>query len=211
MWEIPEEVGPQWSARRSLADSLRELLERCVRTEADTEALQAAQALVVQATELLPMGPTAADAFRDLSYFEAPGEWIDRGALMGRCNPVAPPMDIHTEDGHSASTVVLGERHVGAPGIAHGGILAACFDQLCGHCAVFSGHPGLTVGLDIRYKKPAHVHVPLDFEAKITSVRKRLVTVEGSCTWKGQLVGSCKAVFMVLDSAQGEALFLGGD
>lgn len=209
MWEIPKDVPPEWAARRELADALRVLLERCVLTEADTAALSEAKALVEQARDLLPEGRTAAEAFKDLSYFEAPGKWIDRGAMMGHCNPVAPPMEIHTEDGHAQCTVVLGERHVGAPGMVHGGILAACFDQLCGHCAVLSGHPGLTVDLDVRFRKPAHVHVPLVFEADITSVRGRLVTVEATCCREGEQIAHCKAVFMVLGREQGESLFTG--
>ncbi len=209
MWQIPDDVPEAWQARRDLADALRMLTERCVRTEADTDAIGQAQALVEQATALLPEGKTAAEAFKDMSYFESPGKWIDRGALMGHCNPVAPPMTIHTEDGHSECTVVLGERHVGAPGMVHGGILAACFDQLCGHCAVISGHPGLTVDLDVRFRKPAHVHIPLHFEANITAVRGRLVTVEATCERQGEQIARCKAVFMVLDRSQGDELFTG--
>jgi len=211
MWEIPDEVDPQWAARRSLADALRTLIEKCVRTEADAQTLAEAEARVVEAARLLPEGRTAAEAFKDGSYFDAPGEWIDRGAMFGRCNPVAPPMEIHTEDGHTECTVVLDERHVGAPGMVHGGILAACFDQLCGHCAVLSGHPGLTVELEVRFRKPAHVHVPLVFEANITQVRGRMVTVEATCCREEEEVAHCRAVFMILDREQGDALFKGLD
>jgi acyl-coenzyme A thioesterase PaaI-like protein len=208
-WFLPEDVDADWAARRQLADALRALTEACVTSEASIEQLEAAQKLVEQARELLPSGRTAAQAFSDRSYFDRPGEWIDRGALLGHCNPVAPPMKINAGDGHATATVVLGERHVGAPGIAHGGILAACFDQVCGYCAVVGGHPGLTVNLDVRYRKPAHVGVELEFSAEITRVSGRGVTVEATCTRDGEELGTCRAVFIKLEREQGLALFGG--
>ncbi|MDP6935734.1 MAG: hypothetical protein QGG40_22630, partial [Myxococcota bacterium] len=81
-WFLPENVDPDWQARRDLADALRALSEACVGTQADRKNLQAATSLVRDATQLLPDGRTAAQAFTDGSYMDNPGLWIDRGALM---------------------------------------------------------------------------------------------------------------------------------
>ena len=129
---------------------------------------------------------------------------------MGRSNPVAPPMRVRSEDDRSRCELTLGERYVGAPGIAHGGVLAACFDQICGHRATEAGHPGLTVELDVRYLRPARVHVELAFEAGVTAVSGRRVTVEATCRREGETLATCRATFVVIDHGHGARLFRGG-
>ncbi|MDP6931485.1 MAG: PaaI family thioesterase, partial [Myxococcota bacterium] len=109
----------------------------------------------------------------------------------------------------SHCTVRLGQRHVGAPGMVHGGILAACFDQVSGHCAVVSGHPGLTVSLHVQYQGPAHVEVDLQFVAELEQVAGREITVSATCSRQGEQIASCRAIFVTLDEEQGQTLFHG--
>ena len=166
--------------------------------------------LVQQAAALLPTGRTAAEAFVDQSYFELPGRWIDRGAMSGRSNPIAPPMKVEMDGGTARCTLTLDERYVGAPGIVHGGILAACFDQVCGHCAVAQGYPGLTVQLEVRYLEPANVHTEIHFEAEISETSGRQVTVTATCTRDGRTLATGRAVFVVLAKGQVPEIFGGG-
>jgi acyl-coenzyme A thioesterase PaaI-like protein len=210
LFEIPEDVDAEWAARRRLADALRELSERCVLTETGAAQLEEAAALVQRATQLLPTGRTAAEAFVDQRYFELPARWIDRGAMSGRSNPVAPPMQVEMDGKVARCRIVLSERYVGAPGIVHGGLLAACFDQVCGHCAVAQGYPGLTVQLNIRYQHPAHVHTEILFEAEIAEVIGRQVTVAATCSREGQTLATGRAVFVILAKGQVPEIFGGG-
>jgi acyl-coenzyme A thioesterase PaaI-like protein len=207
LFELPDEVEGDWGARRRLASSMRVLAERCVSTEVSASVLAEAQGLVEQATALLPLGPTAAESFSDQSYHEDPAIWIDRGALNGRSNPIAPPMIVTMDGGVARCLLTLEERFVGAPGIVHGGVLAACFDQVCGHCAVANGYPGLTVRLEVRYSKPARVHTELSFEATVTGALGRQATVQSTCSLDGVEVATCRAVFVLLKDSQRDQIF----
>ena len=62
------------------------------------------------------------------------------------------------------------DRFHGAPGIAHGGIVAAILDEISCAAAVFVADQFVVTGeLVIRYERPVPVDVPLELEAEITS------------------------------------------
>jgi len=62
----------------------------------------------------------------------------------------------------------VSDRFHGAPGIAHGGIVATILDEYSCAAAVFlRGDPVLTGELNVRYERPCPVEVPLDIRARI--------------------------------------------
>lgn len=195
-WDIPDEVEGAWAARRRLSALLRELNERCVDSEGD---LDAAADLVERALRHVPRGRTSRQAYADGSYVQVPAMYPDRGALMGRCNPIAPPLDAHTTDGVTTCVVTLDERFVGAPGMAHGGVVAACFDQLCGHALVMTGVGALTTELTVRYHRPVPLHTPVTFTVRVTGSRRRRRFIEGACVRDRERLADCKGVFVALD------------
>lgn len=46
------------------------------------------------------------------------------------------------------------ERHQGAPGLAHGGVIAAAFDEALGALQVFLGEPAVTASLQTEFRRP---------------------------------------------------------
>jgi uncharacterized protein (TIGR00369 family) len=58
---------------------------------------------------------------------------------------------------------VFPESFQGAPGIVHGGIVAAVLDEACGQVARLAASPAVTSRLEIRYLAP----VPVDQELKV--------------------------------------------
>ncbi len=208
LWRVPEVASGSCAARRDLAAAIRTLSERCVTAEADGAALAEAAGLVRSAAALLA-GPqkTSGAAWADRSYQTDIGRYVDRGALLGRCNPVAPPLDVTHRDGTSVCKVTLEERFVGAPGLAHGGVVASIYDQMCGHAVVWAGHRALTVELTIEYRRPTPLHRPIRFETHIERVEGRVLHLVGSCTHRGQTISACRATFMEIDRATADALF----
>lgn len=194
-WDIPDVVDGAWAERRRLARSLRLLNERCLTSEGD---LERAAELVEAALELLDPGPTSRDAYRSGAYFETPSLFPDRGALMGNCNPIAPPMKPQMEGDTAVCELVLDERYVGAPGMVHGGIVAACFDQICGHAVVLAGYGALTTVLNIRYHKPVPLHAEVRYEAVVGQKKRRRISVRGRCLREGVVVADCEATFVAL-------------
>ncbi len=55
------------------------------------------------------------------------------------------------------------EGFQGAPGIVHGGIVAAVLDEACGQVARLAASPAVTSRLEVRYLAP----VPVDQEVKV--------------------------------------------
>lgn len=54
-------------------------------------------------------------------------------------------------------TVRLGDGHAGAPGIAHGGIVSAVIDEICGTCVHSTIGAAVTTSLTTRFRAPAMI------------------------------------------------------
>jgi len=66
------------------------------------------------------------------------------------------------------SDYVIHDRFHGAPGIAHGGIVASIFDEISCAAVFFLRGPHVVTGeLTVRYSKPCPVETPLHFHARI--------------------------------------------
>ncbi len=76
----------------------------------------------------------------------------------------------------------LDERFQGFPGVAHGGILAAILDETLGRVTVPDRRWVMTAKLDLRYRRPAPIRVPLRVSAETVDSRERLVRAKGYIT-----------------------------
>ncbi len=75
--------------------------------------------------------------------------------------------------------MVIGENHQGAPGLAHGGILAAAFDEALGGLNWLLQVPAVTGTLETRFRRPVPVGQTLFIECEITGVEGRKVFNRG--------------------------------
>ncbi len=83
---------------------------------------------------------------------------------------------------------VVSERYAGAPGIAHGGIVAALLDEACAQVARLAVTPAVTSRLDIRYFAPVPAGAPLRVKAELTDFEERRATTEATVRDAGGLV-----------------------
>jgi uncharacterized protein (TIGR00369 family) len=66
------------------------------------------------------------------------------------------------------SDYVIADRFHGAPGVAHGGIVASLFDEIsCAAVVFLRGRHVVTGELNVRYLKPCPVQRALTFRARI--------------------------------------------
>ena len=84
------------------------------------------------------------------------------------------------EDEHLEAEYVVPERYQGAPGIVHGGIVAALLDEACAQAARLAVTPAVTSRLEIRYLAPVPVEQPLRVTGEISDVRERRATAEAT-------------------------------
>lgn len=73
--------------------------------------------------------------------------------------------------------VVFDERHIGGPGLAHGGVIAAACDELLGFTVWLIGAPAVTRALTIEYLAPTRLHETYRIAAKIAEHKGRAVHV----------------------------------
>lgn len=119
------------------------------------------------------------------------------------CGPEAPE-GLHVvarkvgEEIHA--TYAFEARHTGAPGIVHGGLVAALVDDVCGFALFVVRAPAVTRKLEVEYLKPVLVGVTYELVAKVDRYegRKLFVSCEGRSP-EGVLTFRGTGLFIVVD------------
>ncbi|MCO6011020.1 PaaI family thioesterase [Actinoallomurus purpureus] len=181
----------------ALAARVRELSELLLLTRAD----EAEVAVVTRELEVL--NRRLAEAGRGIP----PAAEVGDGGVVrqlgspvtGALNTLAPPIEIRVSaDGTARSEFTLGVLYEGPPGFVHGGVSAMVLDHLSGCAASANGTPGMTAGLDLRYRRPTPLGVPLSAEAKAVRVDGRKTFVESRIIGPdGRSTAEATAVFIM--------------
>jgi acyl-coenzyme A thioesterase PaaI-like protein len=74
----------------------------------------------------------------------------------------------------------VGEHHQGAPGLAHGGVLTAAFDETMSAVNWLLQKPAVTVHLQVDFRRPVPVGSTLHLTAECTGVRGRRIAIRGT-------------------------------
>ena len=75
--------------------------------------------------------------------------------------------------------MTLDAAHEGAPGRAHGGIVAGLFDDVFGFVLGVVQQPAFTGELKVRYERPTPLHRPLLCRGRLASRQGRKLLIEG--------------------------------
>lgn len=118
----------------------------------------------------------------------------------GKKNNIGLHLSFQTEADGSVSTLFIPQTtHQGYVGIVHGGILATLADECMAQALIAKKIAAMTARLEIAYKRPVEVGVPIKVTAKVESEEKRLLRL--SCqilNQEGQCLVEAKAVFLRL-------------
>lgn len=96
---------------------------------------------------------------------------------------------------------VVTEGHQGAPGLAHGGLLAAAFDETLGSLAALLRLPAVTGKLETDFRRPVPVDSTLHITATVDGIagRKIYESAEGRLDAPdGPLAVQARALFVVV-------------
>jgi uncharacterized protein (TIGR00369 family) len=100
--------------------------------------------------------------------------------VCGTDNPNSIGITMYVDDtGVLTSEFTLSDRHQGPPGHAHGGASAAILDEVMGLVVWAAGHKVLAANINVNYRKPLPLHVPLLAEARISEVGERKISSAG--------------------------------
>ena len=199
------ELSPSDEARRHLKRSLAEAAGRVAEAitllDANAGEPEEVEALL-DAAESLLAAVESRPSLRPAGGPRASGNWqaglTDRSPVSGQSNPVAPPLVIDGIDadglhGHA----VYGYRHEGPIESAHGGVIAAAFDEMVGIGQAISGLAGVTGTLTVRMRQPTPLHRRIDYAAGVDRVEGRKIFVWARSSCDGTLCAEAEAIMIV--------------
>lgn len=191
---------PRRISLHRLAEQTRRLINGLVGTTAPRRVLEAAATDVQAAADRFEdYGQGYLYGFAEVANAGAePGAMFDHSPLIGKANPLAPPMLLEMEADRVVGRVTFGSAYEGPPGCVHGGYVAAMFDELLGAGQSLSGTSGMTGTLTVRYRRPTPLHTELDLVAQVDRVEGRKIFVTGSCRVDGSVVSEAEGVFISL-------------
>jgi len=202
------EATGAWAERRRLAQAMREVIDRLITSDAPEEELRAAadaleryaQRLATHPRRVLPLGFGETANAGDVAAF------FDYSPLIGRSNPLAPPIYLKVDGKVVHGMVRFGRAYEGPPGHVHGGFVAAAFDEVLGFVQSTTGQPGMTGTLTIRYRKPTPLDTDLRFEATVQRVEGRKIFAEGRLYDGDVLTAEAEGIFISVDLVKMQAL-----
>jgi len=200
------------SARESLrieaAAAIRDLVHAFVGHECDEGTLVAIRDWARSQTATLDSGPPRSRKLlmqAALASADSP-EWNPGGsagfedrAVAGLANPTAIVFDKWREGDTMVADLTLGAAFEGAPGRAHGGIVAAAFDDFTGAIIGMLHEPAFTGEITVRFVQPVPVQVPLRLRTWLESREGRKLHIHADAHVADQLVATCKAVYITVD------------
>jgi acyl-coenzyme A thioesterase PaaI-like protein len=198
------EAKGAWAERRRLATAMRQVIDRLVTSDAPEDELRvAADGLERYAARLATHPRRALPAgFAETANSGDVGAFFDYSPMIGRSNPLAPPIDLRIEDDVVHGRVTFGVAYEGPPGHVHGGFVAAAFDEVLGFAQSTTGHPGMTGTLTIRYRRPTPLEQELRFEATVLRVEGRKIFTEGRLYAGDRLTAEAEGLFVSVDPAK---------
>lgn len=193
-------------SRLAAAAALRDLLNAFCGHDASDELLDEVTARTRALAERVREGPRWDRQAMLEAGLAAMGDVAERRAnafvhraVAGPANPAAVPLEFRREGDGVAVTVELGPSHEGAPGRAHGGILAALFDDLTGVIPAMIGAMSVTGRLEIEYRAPVPVETPVELRAWLHERSGRKIEVHAEARHAGTLLASARALFVSID------------
>ena len=212
---VDAEIPPIWQAKRELAAAVRGLVGCICATGAGEEDLYAAATALRAIAARFAAKPVMSDqpgvvemALSDNETVSGMENFHDRSPVIGRSNPIAPPLQFvpDLERGLVTGTGCFGNAYEGAPGCVHGGFVAAALDELLGMACIFSGNPGMTGTLEIRYRSPTPARQELRLEGRLDRVDGRRLYTSGAL-WAGDVCcAEATGIFISIDRRKFELL-----
>jgi acyl-coenzyme A thioesterase PaaI-like protein len=145
----------------------------------------------------------AVDEMKRLLWEDRPGQGgtIDHFPdciVSGQANPMGIGITVHRDGDEAVARVRLGPAFEGAPGRAHGGVVAAIFDDTMGFVLAIHSVPAYTGRLTVSYLAPTPVGDELEFRARLVRRERRKLFIEGEACHEGALIARGSGLFVAI-------------
>jgi len=197
-------------ALHRVADELRTVTALLSETAAPRELLEELAEEAARLRERLAAAPGGRMRTRyrlDENGGDEQRRFLDTSPLIGRANPVAPPLRLSLDGETVRGVCVFSRAYEGPPGCVHGGFIAAAFDEVLGATQALTARPGMTGRLTVRYRRPVPLLREAVFAGWLTRVEGRKILTEATLTVDGVLHAQAEGLFVSVDPARlrGEA------
>ncbi|HVL91580.1 MAG TPA: PaaI family thioesterase [Actinomycetota bacterium] len=91
---------------------------------------------------------------------------------------------------------VVTEHHQGAPGLAHGGVIAAAMDEGMGFVLYLLATPAVTARIEVDFRRPVPVGSTLELLGVIDQVEGRKIWVRMTGSLDGEVAVRSQALFL---------------
>lgn len=121
-------------------------------------------------------------------------------AGCGKDNPAGLALEVDATEHGVSSLHRFDDRQEGAPGITHGGLVAAAFDDLFGFLLYRVGELAVTRSLTVEYLSPVLLGVEYELTAHVQDQTGRRLHVSAAATEPGgRQVATARATFVTVD------------
>lgn len=189
-----------WSARRELADTIRDLQLLLLTRELPETKLREIRSLLAQQNTQAENHPPLAGKKawgESRRYGEEDPIACEVSPLIGKSSALSPPLRIWLDENLTArAEVIFDWRFEGPYNCAHGGYIAAVFDEFLGWAQLLSGGAGATRNLSVDYHKPTPLNTQLKLSARLVKQEGRKLTVHGEMFAGEVMTASCEGFFI---------------
>ncbi len=197
-----DDPSPRRSEVQRLADAARRVIHGLVVTDAAEADLRAAADQLEAVAALFDSSAVQSiyEGFAEAANSGNPHGFFDHSPMLGRANPLAPPITLRVVDDHTMEgTVTFGAAYEGPPGCVHGGYVAAAFDEVLGSAQSLSGQPGMTGRLSVDYRSPTPLHEELRIIGRFDRVEGRKTFASGTIHTGTRLCAEAQGLFVSID------------
>lgn len=168
------------AARMRAAVALRRLGHAVVGHNADPDLLDRVAEAAERTAAMVEQGQSRSRPIESIKrrlWEDPPADGAEMShfpecVVSGQANPMGVAINVRRDGDEAAADFTLGAAFEGAPARAHGGIVAAIFDDVMGYVLALHRTPAFTGRLTVHYRAP----VPM---GRAMSVRARLVDRSG--------------------------------
>jgi acyl-coenzyme A thioesterase PaaI-like protein len=197
--------------RVEVATLLRHVGHALVVCEADDDTLASLHTALASALPRMHAAPSRrlSPAAVRRSIFEAPqpaGERLEHFPDCpgcGRANPHGLAMEVSRQGEDVVGTVTLAPGFAGAPGRAHGGVVAMLIDDLMGFAL---RTPAYTVALTLSYSAPVPIGMPIAVRCRAVGREGRRIELEATVTAGGTVAARATATFVTVSAEHYDAI-----
>jgi acyl-coenzyme A thioesterase PaaI-like protein len=205
-----EELAPTppeiLAGRERAAAALRRLGHAVVGHECDPALLEQVAVRADRIAAEVELGTPRSRPIGDIKrrLWEAPPpdggpmSHFDECVVSGRANPMGIAVQVRRDGDEAVADVVLGPAFEGAPKRAHGGTVAAIFDDVMGYVLILHRTPAYTGRLTVHYRAPVPVGQELTIRARLTRRDGRKLTMASELSADGTLLAEGEALFIAI-------------